>query len=136
MLFEEQKGLAKKIFVFFDPALINYSKNPERRYSIKWSMLHYDLREYDSPFNYEQLLKSKTGEEYLNQAKKQALSSGPLNQVFIVANGDIGYIPFVAAPERQFAAGQGANPKKGWLKGNDWKDKLILEAGLPHVLNP
>ena len=92
--------MAKKVFVFVDSDLINYSKNPERVYSIKWSMLNYDLKNYDSPFNYEKLLQSKTGEEYLHAAKKQALASGPLNQIFITANGDIGYIPFVAAPER------------------------------------
>lgn len=70
VLFQEQKGMAKKVFVMMDPSLINYSKNPTRVYSIKWTMLHYDLKDYNSPFNYENLLKATTGAEYLAGAKK------------------------------------------------------------------
>jgi penicillin amidase len=46
-------------------------------------------------------------------------------------------LPFVAHPRRKYNKGQGSNPKKGWLKENDWVgDKFIPLEELPHLMNP
>ena len=70
VLFEEQKGEASRIHVFFDESILNRARNPTRIYSVKWSMLHYNLSDYETAFDYENILKEANGAKYLERAKK------------------------------------------------------------------
>lgn len=105
VLMEPQQGEAKKAHIFFDPVVLDRKEGQTRLYSLRWSMLEYDLENYDVPFNYEKTLAATSGEEFIRYSKKGSQVSGPLNQIFVTSNGDIGYIPYLAAAKRRYATG-------------------------------
>ena len=61
--------------------------------------------------------------------------NSPINFVFALESGDIGYQISLKFPVRQFNVVQGAYPKKGHLKENSWQSFVPVNE-LPYAVNP
>ena len=59
----------------------------------------------------------------------------PLNIIFALESGDIGYLMTGVFPDRSHNVVQGTYVKKGWLDANLWQGVVPL-ADLPYVVNP
>jgi len=61
--------------------------------------------------------------------------NSPINFVFALESGDIGYTISLKFPIRKHNVVQGAYPKKGDLSDNSWQGFVPLSE-LPYVVNP
>jgi acyl-homoserine lactone acylase PvdQ len=84
-MLEPLHGEAKKIAKFFPHEWVNFNN---KTYSLKWVYNEYNTANFIT--SYIKMVNAKTGNEVISAC--EGLSALPLNFVFAMKNGDIGYV--------------------------------------------
>jgi acyl-homoserine lactone acylase PvdQ len=131
-LLEPFQGEATKLVLWFYPKYTFADPQSDKRYSFKWSYSAYDF-DVNVASTYKHGLEQISGKLFVEYVGR--VTVGPINIVFVGANGDYGYAPGVLFPQRKFNVAQGVYPKKGWKAESGWMGP-VPASELPSVVNP